>query len=144
MSLQQGCPDVRAGEQSRLWGHQYPFWWKATSPGEKVWGRDRQPILVEWGLLQWPSRKLYKGRKKRAKFPESGYWHHRAPNSIILWLSVLQTMSQASGILARLHPHSYLTIARYAPPHSYLIAQPTIKGAALLTLFKFSPFLLPF
>ena len=53
-------------------------------------------------------------------------------------------MSQASGILARLHPHSYLTIARYAPPHSYLIAQPTIKGAAwpLLTLFKLSPFLL--
>ena len=53
-------------------------------------------------------------------------------------------MSQASGILARLHPHSYLTIARYAPPHSYLIAQPTIKGAAwpLLALFKLSPFLL--
>jgi hypothetical protein len=24
------------------------------------------------------------------------------------------------GILARLHPHSYLTIARYAPPYSYL------------------------
>ena len=53
-------------------------------------------------------------------------------------------MSLASGILARLHPHSYLTIARYAPPHSYLIAQPTIKGAAwpLLALFKLSPFLL--
>ena len=53
-------------------------------------------------------------------------------------------MSQASGILARLHPHSYLTIARYAPPHSYLIAQPTIKGAAwpLLNLFKLLPFLL--
>jgi hypothetical protein len=32
----------------------------------------------------------------------------------------MQTMSQASGILARLHPHSYLVIARYAPPHSYL------------------------
>jgi hypothetical protein len=26
----------------------------------------------------------------------------------------------SSCILARLHPHSYLTIARYAPPHSYL------------------------
>jgi hypothetical protein len=48
------------------------------------------------------------------------------------WLSVMQTMSQASGILARLHPHSYL------------IAQPTIKGTAwsLLALFKLLPFLL--
>ena len=55
-----------------------------------------------------------------------------------------QTMFQASGILARFNPHSYLTIARYALPHSYLIAQPTIKGAAwpLLALFKLSPFLL--
>ena len=51
-------------------------------------------------------------------------------------------MSQAAGILARLHPHSYLTIARYAPPHSYLIAQPTIKGVPWpsLALFKPSPF----
>ena len=59
-------------------------------------------------------------------------------------LSVTQTMSQASGVLARLHPHSYLTIARYAPPDSYLIAQSTIKEAAwlLLALFKLSPFLL--
>ena len=58
-------------------------------------------------------------------------------------------MFQTPGILARLHPHSYLTTARYAPPHSYLtgnskIVQPTIKGAAwpLLALFKLSPFLL--
>jgi hypothetical protein len=53
-------------------------------------------------------------------------------------------VSQASGILARLYPYSYLTIASYAPPHNYLIAQATIKGAAgpLLTLFKLSPFLL--
>ena len=51
-------------------------------------------------------------------------------------------MSQAPGILARLHPHSYLTIARYAPPQSY--SQPTIRGAAwpCLALFKPSPFLL--
>jgi hypothetical protein len=55
-------------------------------------------------------------------------------------------MSQASGILARLHLHSYPTIARYAPTHSYLIAQPTIKGAGwpLLTLFKLSHFLLSY
>jgi hypothetical protein len=33
-------------------------------------------------------------------------------------VTISQAMSQASGILARLHPHSYLT------------AQPTIKGAA--------------
>ena len=39
-------------------------------------------------------------------------------------------------------PTVYLTIARYAPSHSYLIAQPTIKGAAwpLFVLFKLSPF----
>jgi hypothetical protein len=54
-------------------------------------------------------------------------------------------MPQASDILARLHPHSYLTIARYAPPHSYLIAQPTIKGATwpLLARSKLSLFFLP-
>ena len=56
-------------------------------------------------------------------------------------LSVTQTMSQAPGILARLHPHSYLTIARYAPPHSYLIAQPTIRGATWPLLTLFSPHL---
>jgi hypothetical protein len=66
------------------------------------------------------------------------------PHKRGMWLSVMQTMSQAPGILARLHPHSYLTIAKYALPHSYLIAQPTIKGAAgpLLDLFKLLPFLL--
>jgi hypothetical protein len=48
-------------------------------------------------------------------------------------------MSQAFGILVKLHLHSYLIIARYAPPHSYLIAQPTIKETAwpLLALFGF-------
>jgi hypothetical protein len=51
--------------------------------------------------------------------PRDSAWHHRAPNSIILWLSVTQTKSQGPGILARLYPHSYLTIARYAPPHSH-------------------------
>jgi hypothetical protein len=28
-----------------------------------VWDCDRHSILVEWGLLQWPSRELYKGEK---------------------------------------------------------------------------------
>ena len=50
-------------------------------------------------------------------------------------------MSQASDILARLHPHSCLTIARYAPPPSYLIPQPTIRGAAWPLLALFSPHL---
>jgi hypothetical protein len=47
-------------------------------------------------------------------------------------------MSQTSGILAGLHLHSYLTIARYAHPHSYLIAQPTIKGALGPSLLSLS------
>jgi hypothetical protein len=54
-------------------------------------------------------------------------------------------MSQASGIwLVSTPTVIYMTIDRYAPPHNYLTAQPTIKGAAwpLLTLFKFPPFLL--
>jgi len=45
---------------------------------------------------------------------------HTPPRRTGVWLSVTQTMSQAPSILARLHPHIYLTIARYAPPHSYL------------------------
>jgi hypothetical protein len=31
--------------------------------GRPMWGHDRQPILVEWGLLWLSNRKLYKGWK---------------------------------------------------------------------------------
>jgi hypothetical protein len=42
----------------------------------------------------------------------------------------MQKMSKVSGILAKLHPHNYLIITRYAPPNSYLTAQAIIRGAA--------------
>ena len=48
-------------------------------------GRERQPVLVEGGLLWRPSRKLYKGQNSEPQ-SQTGTWHHRAPNSIILWL----------------------------------------------------------
>ena len=55
-------------------------------------------------------------------------------------------MSQTPGILARFHSHSYLTIARYAPPYSYLIAYsqqaiPLHPHSLVLPLFiAFKPF----
>ena len=54
--------------------------------------------------------------------------HRQCPKPLAFWLDST--------------PDSYLTLTRYAPPNSYLIVQPTIKGAAwpLLALFKFSPF----
>jgi hypothetical protein len=61
-------------------------------------------------------------------------------------VTISDTMPQASDILARLHSHSYLTIAGYAPPQlpgNSKIAQPTIRWAIwpLLALFKLLPFL---
>jgi hypothetical protein len=32
-----------------------------------VWGHERQPVLVERGLLRRPSRKLYKGRNSEPR-----------------------------------------------------------------------------
>jgi hypothetical protein len=32
----------------------------------KVWGRERQPVLVERGLLRRPNRKLYKGQNSES------------------------------------------------------------------------------
>ena len=81
---------------------------------------ERQPVLVEQGVLQRSSRKLYKGRNSeprsqdRCPTPQSPQIHTS--------VTVSHTKPQASGILARLHLHSYLTIARYAPPHNHLAA----------------------
>jgi hypothetical protein len=85
--------------------------------------------LVKWGLIQWPSRKLHKSWNTKPCF-QSQVSDTKVPNTIILWLYVMQTMSQASGILASLYPQSNQTIGKYAPPHSYLITQSTIKGTA--------------
>jgi hypothetical protein len=100
------------------------FWWNGACSGS-------DPVENSTG-----DRKASQVPRVRCLKPQSPQLHYSVTTS--------HTMSQASGILARLHPHSYLTIARYAPPHSYLIAQPTIKGAAwaLFALFKLSPFLL--
>jgi hypothetical protein len=91
-----------------------------------LWGCGRQPSLVEWGLLWRPSRENSTRDGKASHVPRHRCLTPQSPqlhNSV----TISHTMFQAAGILARLHPHSYLTIARYAPPHSYLatVRQPS-------------------
>jgi hypothetical protein len=76
-------------------------------------------FVVQRYLLWRPSRNSTRDRTVSHAPRHTGAWHHGTPNSIILWLSVTQTKSQAPGILVRLYPHCNLTIARYALPHNY-------------------------
>ena len=94
------------------------------------------PVETQYETIQ--------GIEQWSMFPQTSDWHHRAHNSIILWLSVMQTMFQASSILARLHPDYSQVCSSPQLPGNSKVAQPTLKGDAwpLLCLFKLSPFLL--
>jgi hypothetical protein len=117
----------RRGHQISLWVTMSPcgFWDLNSGPFGRVVGalnhwaivglRRTVCVLVERGLLWRPGRKPYKGRNSEL-CPQTQTFDTMSPQ---LGSKATSFCGHQSRRLSRFHPHSYLTIVRYAPPYSY-------------------------